>query len=178
MSHVPGAYLGSVRDLATLRGRCVIDGDCWIIRRADGKPLPEGKVRCVWVYGLGSIPAARAAWLFKHGQLPPLGHVVTQVQRCGAAGCVNPAHLTCRSRSHDVKIKASEGRMKSARKTIANRIEGQRRSQVSAELRAWLIESPQSVVDAAHGLGIQRRWAAELRSTHRARHVVAPGASA
>ena len=61
MPHALGAYLGSVRCIADVRLRCVVDDDaeggCWHLRTAHGKPQPLGRVQRVWLHLRGSISA-------------------------------------------------------------------------------------------------------------------------
>lgn len=99
-----GDYLGSVRDLETLRDRCVVDAfGCWHLRTARGRPMPQGTRHQIHVYGhAGRLSATRAAWMFAGKPTPGPGEIV--VRACGSYDCVNPDHLTVRTRAEHMRI--------------------------------------------------------------------------
>lgn len=165
MSHPHGTYLGGVRCLETLRERCVIDGDCWHFRTARGRIVPHGRPPTVWLVGSGSVVAARAAIVLS-GRTWLAGGIV--VHSCGSQDCVQPRHVRQVERGSWLRDRAKGGYAKSARKTAANRVEGLRRSRVSAELRAWIAESPQPAKEVAHAVGVSPSWVAALRVKARA----------
>lgn len=99
-----GDYLGSVRDLTTLRERCVVDEHgCWHLRTARGRPMPRDKRHQIHVYGHASrMSATRAAWQFAGNPAPGPGEVVART--CASYDCVNPDHLTVRTRPEQMQI--------------------------------------------------------------------------
>lgn len=99
-----GDYLGSVRDLETLRERCVVDDKgCWHLRTARGRPMPQGRRHQIHVYGHGGrLSATRAAWMFAGKRAPGHGEVVVRV--CDSYDCVHPEHLALRTRAELLRI--------------------------------------------------------------------------
>jgi hypothetical protein len=162
MSHAHGTKLaGSIACLESLRERCVICGDCWHLRTANGRPLPDDKRHVIWVHGKGLMTAARASWFFRAGRLPLRGHRV--VRTCGSYDCVAPTHLRAMSHADYGALMKAQGRTNTARKTIANRVQGLRRSRVSVELRQWIAESTQTLKDMAHALDVAPSHVHQLR---------------
>lgn len=99
-----GDYLGSVRDLETLRERCVVDKHgCWHLRTARGRLMPQDKRHQIHVYGhAGRLSATRAAWMLAGHPAPGQGEIV--VRTCGSYDCVTPDHLTVRTRAEHMRI--------------------------------------------------------------------------
>lgn len=184
MSHEHGTYLGSVRCLETLRGRCTMDkdSDCWHLRTASGRPMPRVGRHGLWLNGRGLMTATRAAWLLAHGSLPTQRSMVVY-RACDSYDCVNPKHLKAGLRTALVRSRMASGAMDTPARRAA--LEAFKRSRptavaVTAELRLWLAQSAQSGVDAAHGLGVSQSRANALRRQMRARpnSVFAMGAAA
>lgn len=174
MSHEHGTYLGSIRCLDTLRERCVVDkdgGDCWRLRSARGRLLPKGRVQRIWVHGHGHCTATRGAWLLAGRPLPTHKHMVI-FRTCEQYDCVNPEHLkagirkTLTRQMIDTKRFDTEARRAAQLKFFAARPTP---TKVTPELKAWLLESTQSGVDAAHGLGVTQGRANVLRAEARKR---------
>lgn len=94
MSHKHGSYLGSVRSLADVRLRCVVDdvSGCWHLRTANGQPYAPGRKQVLWLHQRGAVYATKAVWELAHpGQALPAGRRAVRV--CGSRDCVNPAHI-------------------------------------------------------------------------------------
>lgn len=91
MGHPHGKYLGSIRTIADVRERCVIDGDCWHLRTAHGRPQPKDRVQRIWVHGKGHASATRAIWELAHGIRMSKGR--RAVRTCDSYDCANPAHI-------------------------------------------------------------------------------------
>lgn len=98
MTHAVGTYLGSIRSVADVRLRCVLDAEtgCWHLRTAHGKPQPTGRVQRIWLYGVGCMSATRAVWQLAHGYAVPRGR--RAVRMCESYDCANPEHI--RALSH------------------------------------------------------------------------------
>lgn len=156
MSHEHGAYLGGIRDLATLKGRCWCDPDskCWHFRTARGRPMAkDGKRQVVWVSGRGVMPVTRAAWEFANGRPVPDGQIAYRT--CTTYDCANPRHITIGPRSAQGALLAAQGRLKGkANRIVANRINGAKRQILTPELRSWIVESAQTGPEIAHALGV------------------------
>jgi hypothetical protein len=156
MSHEPGTYLGGIRDLDSLKGRCWCDPDtkCWHFRTARGRPMkPDGKRQAVWITGRGAMPVTRVAWEFAHGRSVPKGQVAYRT--CTSFDCCNPRHIAAGPRAAMGAVIAAHGRYKGkANRIIANRRNGAKRQLLTTELRGWIVESTQSGPEIAHGLGV------------------------
>jgi hypothetical protein len=164
MSHQHGTYLGAVRDLESLRGRCVVEGDCWHFKSSRGRPMEPGKRHPVWVHGVGLMTVTRAAWTLRTGQKIPRGRVVSRT--CDSYDCANPYHMRCWKKADEGEFYRRTGRGLSVRKTIANRRQ-KGNSKLSQEVRRWVIESPQSGVDIAHAVGVSQSRANGIRARAR-----------
>ena len=168
MSFETGTYLGAVRCLESLHGRCVMDKetDCWHLRKADGKPMPrDGKRHHIWIFGHGPMTATRGAWLIAHGTLPPQRGMVVY-RSCDSYDCVNPKHLKSGLRKAFTAKRMASGQMDSpARRAAVEKFKASCPfvTKVTAELKVWLIESTQNGPDVAHGLGISPGRANVLR---------------
>jgi hypothetical protein len=173
MSHEHGTYLGSIRCLETLRERCVMDkdGDCWHLRTARGRPMQKGLIQRVFVFGHGHCTATRAAWVLAGRPLPTQKNMVI-FRACEQYDCVNPAHLKAGTRRTltrqmiDTKRFDTEARRAAQQKFFASRPMA---TKVTPELKVWLIESTQSGVEVAHGLGVTQGRANALRAEARKR---------
>lgn len=167
-----GTYVCGVRTLDDLRARCVIrDGDdCWHLRTARGKPMPLGKTLRVFAYGCPTSVAARPLAIRLAGRRLPNGWCA--IATCDSYDCINPAHLTGHTRAEAVRISASRGEHSTARKTIASRMSGAKRSRITPELWGWVYESSQSSTAIGHALDIAESHIALKRAKHRHAHMV------
>lgn len=156
MSHEPGTYLGGIRDLDTLKGRCWCDPDtkCWHFRTARGRPMAkDGKRQVVWIKGRGVVTVTRVAWEFAHGRPVPDGMVAYRT--CTSYDCANPKHISAGPPVALGALLAAQGRHKGkANRIIANRRNGAKRQVLTTELRGWIVESTQTGPEIAHGLGV------------------------
>lgn len=164
MTHEVGAYLGSVRDVESLRGRCVMGSNgCWHLRTSQGRPMPRDQRHMVWVYGRGPTTATRAAWIVAGKGEPKRGQVV--FRNCDSYDCVNPAHLRCGGKSEHGKAISRRGFLRGTlRRTEATRAAGVRRRKVSDELVQWIRESSQASAAAAHGAGVATSYVISIRA--------------
>ncbi len=167
MPHVHGTHLGGLRTVEDLRLRCHCSEDgCWHFRKANGKPMTDTGGRMnVWLFGVGSTTATRAAWALKMGELPPPDRVV--YRKCDSRDCVNPDHLRLGDRGKVVKLHAKRGVFATPQRRENARRAGRVNAKVTLELRAWLCESPQSGSAAAHALGITQGRANAIRAQQR-----------
>lgn len=174
MSHQKGAYLGGVRDVESLRLRCWCDPDtkCWHFRTAHGKSIPHDGVRqVVWVHDRGVITVTRAAWEFSNRQTLPLGMVAFRI--CKSHDCANPRHIRAGTRAeHGLFVKASGALKGQAKRIIACRANGLKRSKLTAELRQWAIQSRQTGTEIAHGLDCSESLVYNTRRRARTRLVM------
>ncbi|MGL4651265.1 MAG: hypothetical protein ACRC1H_17805 [Caldilineaceae bacterium] len=180
MSLQAGADLGGIKDLEGLRERCFVDEEtgCWHLRTARGRPLPRHQRHVVWVHGVGHVTATRAAWLLaKPGREVRPGWVC--FRRCESHDCVNPAYLSTGTRKQLGRHMQATGKAVTPAKTAACRVLAQQhpKTKLTPETRAWLFESQQSGIDAAHGLGITQGRANVLRAKHRQALAARPVAS-
>ncbi len=165
--------IGTIHDL---HGRCVIDKDtgCWHLRTAYGREIETkpGRVPRVWVYGKGATTATQAAWELKHHQPVPEGRVVYRT--CCSKDCIAPHHLKLGTRKGMGGFLARTGRLRGDPSRVeVNRRNAAGHTKLTPELRQWLIESPQSGVDAAHGLGVSQGRVNTLRQEYRKRAALA-----
>lgn len=177
-----GAYLGSVRNVVTLRERCVIDAEtgCWCLRTARGRrqdDRPPHKPLKVHVYGRGQVQARRAAWEFQHREPPPADKVVTV--SCGTSDCVRPAHLLLLTTAEMGALMRQQGRTATAAKRRAALANTRSRSstRLTDELAQWARESPQVQADVAHALGCRQQAVSDIRRGVRWRPPQIEGAS-
>lgn len=154
MSHEHGAYLGSVRDIATLRERCVIDQDteCWHFRSARGKPMPRDRRHVVHLFGGTVTTTTRAAWLLSRGKAPAPGLVVYRA--CESYDCCNPSHLKCGTKLVAQRTAFAAGRFTTPARAAAVRKVSQSQRKLTDELVSWLLASDQTGADLAHALGV------------------------
>ena len=97
MTHEHGTYLGGIRDLAELRNRCRMEGDCWVW----GGGLSRGKpsINLSLPDGTRTSKAGRRVGVLLSGVTIKPGHVVWQSPKCDEHLCVNPAHAAIGTRS-------------------------------------------------------------------------------
>lgn len=116
----------------------------------------------VWVYAVGPMTATRAMWQFHTGKPVPPDRVV--LRRCESFDCVNPAHLRCGKRADVVRLQSKRGRFKTERCRKQRQAARAKMAKLTPELRQWAVESPQTGVAAAHGLGVAQQTVAAIRS--------------
>jgi hypothetical protein len=175
MPHEIGTHLGGISCIDTLRARCVVDPDtcCWHLRKASGAAMPRDKVHRVWVHGRGVLSATRAAWELKRGVVVERGLVVSRA--CKGYDCVNPAHLRCWTKAQEGEHLRRTKRLRNqAGRYIANTVNGRRRAKLTPELAQWARESEQSIMDAAHGLGVSPSRVGYIRAGSAWRTKAAP----
>lgn len=159
----PGTYLGSIRDLATLQERCVIDEDtgCWHMRDPRGRPMPRNLQHVVWVYGMGQMTATRAAWSLA-GHEAPKGYRVFRT--CPSYDCVCPDHLRCGTgKQHGATMRRLGVLRGDPRRALINRRNRARATVVTPELRIWIVESDQSCAAIAHSIGVSQSCVSAIR---------------
>lgn len=164
MSFKPGTYCGGLRNLESLRERCVISEDgCWHLRLADGRPLPTGLRQAVWVHGFGACTSTRASWFFKTGKWPAPGWIVFRT--CESYDCVNPKHLKAGAKSEQGRLISDRGHERGKLVRIkANMKSGRTRAKLTIELAQWARESGQPAKDIAHAFGISRSRAIAVKA--------------
>ena len=163
MSHKHGAYLGGVRDLESLRMRCLCPAgsDCWILRTARGRPMPRGTMK-IWSTAHGASISARKLSVIFSGRRVDSDLCV--VDTCGTHDCVNPAHLLPVTRKRMLRDCTASGVYKTARKTIANRLSAAKRSRVTPQMRAEIAASPLTAAALGELYGISPSWVSVLRN--------------
>ena len=168
MAHAFGTNLGSICSVETMRLRCVCDAHsgCWHLRKANGGPMPRGH-QTVWIYGGRYMTPTRAMWELVRGKPVPKGRIVWR--KCDSYDCVNPKHLRIGSKRDEVRFNAKRGAFSSTAQIAAVRAAALANRKITTELRQWLVESPQTGVDAAHGLGISQGRANAIRQEMRRR---------
>jgi len=173
LSHEPGTYLGAVRTLDDLKGRCYIEPgcDCWHLRSSRGRPMPKDRRHAIWLFGKGSVTATRAA-LELAGR--PVRKGYRAVRTCESYDCVNPEHLKAWTKAQEGAWHVKRGTSVTPRKTIANRLMGAKRSRISTEVRRWVVESPQTGSDIAHAIGVFPSYVYAIRVQARAAFGVMP----
>lgn len=174
MAHDDGAYLGGIRTLQQVRGRCIVDDSgCWHLRSARGAPMPRGKVHRIWLHGLGSTSATRAVWLLAHpGKGVPSGHLV--VRTCASYDCVAPAHLRPMSSGAHKRMQHRAGRwLVGARRAAWERLLAARRK-LAPEQVAEVLRSPLSATQLARQFGVSTETVAAVRRGDSYRHAAAP----
>ena len=167
MSHPEGTYLGAVRCLETLRGRCVVDEDtgCWHLRTARGRPMPRDQRHVIWVAGIGHITATRAAWLLSTGREPGPDQKV--YRDCQSYDCVAPRHIKVGAHRAMVRAGMRRGSMATPAKRAAFLKAAKARQVITPELRGWLLESPQSGSEVAHALDVSQGRVNAIRAKAR-----------
>jgi hypothetical protein len=142
-------------NLNDIKDRCRIEDGHWLWSGAISNTLPR-----VWAPdytlragGMTNQTGRRGVWHLKTRQPIPIGWRVFGT--CKEPKCMNPAHMVCRATSEQGAMVAASGKLKgSVHRITANRATGRKRTALSPELRGWLNETPQTGVDAAHGLGV------------------------
>jgi hypothetical protein len=160
-----GAYLGGVRDLETLRERCVIDSDgCWHWRMPrTGRAAKRGVRHMVYMHGIGNMSLTRAAWMLSGRTLPSAGFKI--VRACTSYDCANPDHL-CVMSDADLyaRTKKTLGPIWDANHRIETIKAAQRRGKLTPELARWARESRQSASHAAWGLIVPKSKIIAIRA--------------
>lgn len=167
MTHAVGTHLGGVRSLEDLRLRCVCRVGCWHLRTARGRRYQrgDGPMR-IWsaLHGT-SLLARRLAWELHTGAPVPSGRSV--IDTCEEHDCVNPDHLRAVSRQECVRVMVERGLTATPAKTIANRLQGAKRSRISPEVWGWVYESTQSSAAIAVVLGVPHSHISQKRARRR-----------
>ena len=179
MSHGFGVRLGGVASIDDLRGRCVVDEDsgCWHLRTARGRPMPTDRRHVVWVFGVGHMTATRASWLLAHPG-KSLKKKWVCYRTCDSYDCVAPGHVLSGTRSAWGAHMERSGKAVTIAKTRANSTATPRSTwKLTPQLKQWLLESPQTGVEATHALGITQGRANGIRAKERARVAALPVSS-
>lgn len=170
MSHPAGTNIGGIVTIEDVRQRCVIDDHtgCWHCRQANGRVQPRGVRQVIWVHGRGRVSLPRGIWELHRNRRMPRGW--RAFRTCDSYDCANPEHIKGGNGEAFGKVLKAKGEFKADPKRRDNaRKAAESRRVVTAELLAWLLESPQSGSAAAHGLGITQSRANCLRAQARAR---------
>jgi len=179
MAHAHGAYLGSVRSIADVRLRCVVDAadarGCWHLRTAHGRALPRGKAYRLWVHGRGAISAPRAVWELDRGMSMPRGR--RAVRMCESYDCGNPAHIKALTHSEAQRhIVGTQEDMTAPRRAQLLTLHRARRRFTEEQLRL-IRQSPASSAALARELGCSATTVASVRAGRSYRDSWAPAAS-
>lgn len=151
------------KTLADVKGRCRVEGDCWIWTGAVSDGIPrvyapdakDGKMR--------SQPGRRAVWIMKAGKAIPNGWRVFGL--CDQKLCLNPAHLICEPTDRHGQKVADSGKLKGQIKRIlANRATGRKRSKRSADLVTTVRTSEKAGTAIARELGVPPQWVSRVRT--------------
>ncbi|MFN3303147.1 MAG: hypothetical protein ACK44A_05435 [Roseateles sp.] len=165
MSYRPKAYCGGVRTLEDVRQRCVINEvtTCWHLRHADGRPLSRTRPHKLWFAALErAVSVPRLVHLLAHPDAPVAER---HWRTCNSYDCANPDHVRSGTAQQEKAWRVEAGRTTSPGHRAAAQRNALTRSVLTPELRQWLVESTQSHVDVAHGLGIDRKRAQQLRAS-------------
>lgn len=166
MPHKPGAWLGSVRTLEDLLGRCVIDDitGCWHLRTPRGRPIRTGKqTYSVNLHQRGKMPATRAAWMLSSGQPPRADQVVFRT--CGCHDCVNPLHLRIGARKDLVRQQQRDGAFDWTPEQRARQLRlAAKRRALTEEVAQWIRESPQSAATVAAAVDVPKSKVIGIRA--------------
>lgn len=152
--------------LEDLKGRCRIEGGCWIWA---GSVTKQGIPR-VWAPDFtlhGGEKRAqtgrRAMWHVKTKKPIPEGWRVFGT--CGEAACINPAHAICEPVADRGKRVAEAGDLKgSVRRIMANRAIGRLRSGMTPDLVNEINRSPESGQALARRLSISPQVVSKVRT--------------
>ena len=150
-----------MKTLDEVKGRCRIEGDCWIWTGAlsDGVPrifVPgnDGKMR--------STPGRRAVWMMNAGKAVPNGWRVFGL--CDEKLCLNPAHMICEHpRRRGAKVAAAGTLKGQVKRILANRANGRSRAKYSADLVTTVLSSDKSGAQIARELGVSHQWVSKVR---------------
>lgn len=169
MSHEPGTYLGGIRDLGSLMGRCYCDPQtqCWHFRTARGRAMPKSnRTHAVWVTGRGSVSVTRVAYEFATGKEVPDGMMVFRA--CSSYDCINPKHLRLGTSAELGRLITEQGRYKGQiHRLVAARQNGAKRRKISAEMRVEIVRSTESGIAVARRLGLSSSIVYRIREQAR-----------
>jgi hypothetical protein len=158
MSHPDGAYLGGIRTLEDLRGRCFIDSDtqCWHWRLAMSQGSPRVHVRCP--DGKSVVMRGRRAALFLSlGADAHVGQYAWNRAHCHSPDCVNPGHAKHGSRKQwgaDMRKRGTFTNLPS--KVRAARATSAARRKLTDEQAAAVLASTDSIAVTAARFGVSR----------------------
>lgn len=164
MPHAQGAYLGSVRCIADVRLRCVVDDECgcWHLRTAHGKPQPRGRVHRLWVHGRGAVSATRAVWELDRGMPMLKGRRAVRV--CESYDCVNPQHLKALTHAEAQRWIVGAGEhLTAARRLQLRTIQRGRRKLTDAQVRE-IRHSGASAAGLARAFGVSPTTVVSVRN--------------
>jgi hypothetical protein len=154
MAHAKGAYLGSVRSVADVRLRCVVDpGDdgCWHLRTAHGRAQPRDRVHRLCLYGHGPMSATKAVWQLDRGRVMPQGR--RAVRMCASYDCGNPAHIKALTHAEaQRRIVGAGGDLSPSRRLQLRVLQSQRR-RLTAEQLHEIRNSSATAVALARSFG-------------------------
>lgn len=151
--------------LDDIKGRCRIDGDCWLWTGALSAGWPRIWAPDHTLHGgkFASQHGRRAAWHIKTGEAIPAGHRVFGT--CEHRNCLNPAHMVCRATAEQGQAVAATDRLKGVVNRIkANRASGRKRSHLTPDLIQTIHTSPETGQALAQRLGLSRSTVSKVRS--------------
>lgn len=162
-----GDNLGGIRTLEDLRVRCWINPEtgCWEWRGAMQRTPDRNPEPRVWLANERvTSTIGRAAWNLAGKRKLPSGYTVWRTCRCESCG--NPEHLRSGTKAQWGAWMAAKGGLKGdAARRLKNRQSkidnGQ--AKITAEIARWVIESPQTLIDAAWGASIAKSTASRIR---------------
>ena len=165
MAMPKGTYLCAIRDIESLRLRCVINEmtGCWRYRGCtEGK---QAKLQIVLPDGTRRVMRGRqAAWVLKHGRPIPPGTVTMPRPRCGGDCCVNPDHVAVGPRKKAIQVAAQRGAFDTPefRLALHKTQQGKRKISLAGETALRLSKEP--LAEAAARLGISYSYARDIRA--------------
>jgi hypothetical protein len=166
----------SIKTLADLRGRCVIDGGCWIWRMA----ASNGKEPRAWYVdpdtGKGRAwIGARLALRLATG-IDPVGNVYRPI--CMDAKCINPDHLKTGTRAEVGAWWAGTGKLKGNPRVIAaNTVTGRKYSKLTLADAALIRKSDETGIALAMQLGVNQTLVSAIRLGKKWKDAAANGSS-
>lgn len=166
----------SITTLEDLRGRCVIDDECWIWRMAKS----GGKEPRAWFVdpetGKGRVwLAGRLALRLATGKNPK---GTTYRPICMASDCINPEHIKVASRAEVGKFWGQSDRLKGNPRVIAaNTAIGRKYAKLTLADVQMVRSSPESGVAIAKRLGVDPKLISDVRRHQRWKNAAVPNSS-